>query len=528
MIPEIRSSFPFSDSIRAIAITLTVMLGILLTPSSARTQIFRGDEDPDRPRKAAKIVLHETISGFVALMIERKFDQAIADGAKVIILDIHSPGGEVPATFHLVDMVLEAKDVETVALIEKDAISGAAILSLACDRILIRKDARIGDAGEIVKGADGAYRYTEAKSRSVLAQKVRDVAQATGRPLALAEKLVDKDLVVFTIKNKADGTERFVTDREWESMPDQAAWQRGLPVREGGKEMFFTVNGARAVELGFANNNFTDPDDAAEILNVQTPIPVYQRTTQDTVIWVLNTDVMAFVLIVLGLGALLFEASAPGIGIGGLTSTLCFSLFFWSRFLGGTSGWFEVTLFVVGLIFIALEVFVIPGFGIPGISGACLLIASLVMASRRGFLGEGADRWTNLGWDIATVLAAMIVFIIAFASLATYLGRVPGFGRLALSPPSGGSTIVIEDGAQPAGVFGSTGMTGPNNAVPLWERVQVGEVGRTESPLRPVGRIWIQDELLDVTTEGNYVDSETDVKVVAKRGNQIIVRPIHS
>lgn len=495
-----------------------LFLCAVLLPAGAEAQIFKREGQESKPRKAATIELHEMITGFVALMIERKFEQAIDEGAEVVIFDIHSPGGEVPATFHLVEMVMDAKGVETVALVEKDAISGAAILSLACDRILIRGDARIGDAGEIVMGADGAYRYTEAKSRSVLAQKVRDIAEAKGRPLALAEKLVDKDLVVFRATRSSDGKTRFVTDREWESMPDRSEWERGLPVREGGKEMFFTVNGSRAVELGFADTNFENREDVAEILNVQTPIPVYRRSTQDTVLWILNSNEMAFLLIAVGLGALLFELSAPGLGIGALVCTLCFSLFFWSRFLGGTSGWLEVTLFLVGLAFIACEVFVIPGFGLPGVSGACLVVGSLVMASRRGFLGEGADRWTNLGWDIVTVLAALMVFMIGFAVLASHLGRLPGLGRLTLAPPTGDGFKVVDDHNHDA--------VGP--AAPLWQRVQVGEIGRSESPLRPVGRIRIHDELLDVTTEGDYIDRETDVRVVAKRGNQIIVRPLHA
>jgi len=149
------------------------------------------DVDPPTKRSAVIIPLHEDINPLSGALLKRKFKDAVDSGVDVIILDIHSPGGFTLVTFELMDMVLDAEGVETVAFIERDAISGAALLSLACDKIIMLPAARIGDAGEIVMGADGAFRYTEAKSRSVLAQKARDTARATGRPVALAEKMVD-------------------------------------------------------------------------------------------------------------------------------------------------------------------------------------------------------------------------------------------------------------------------------------------------------------------------------------------------
>lgn len=125
----------------------------------------------ERNRSAVIIPLHEDINPLSGALLKRKFKEAVDSDVDVIILDIHSPGGFTYVTFELMEMILAAKDVETVAFIEKDAISGAALVSLACDKIIMYPDARIGDAGEIVMGADGAYRYTEAKSRSVLCKK---------------------------------------------------------------------------------------------------------------------------------------------------------------------------------------------------------------------------------------------------------------------------------------------------------------------------------------------------------------------
>ena len=476
----------------------------------ASAQIFNRDQPDGQPRKAIVIPLHEDIDFVSGAMLQRKFQQAIDDGAEVIILDINSPGGLTMVTFELMDMVLDAEDVETVAWVQRDALSGASMLALACDKIFIEPGARIGDAGEIVAGPDGAYRYTEAKSRSVLAQKVRDTARATGRPVALAEKLVDQNLIVYSATDES-GETVYVTDRELESMDDAAKAKLtvGKPLREAGKDMFFTVNGERAVELGFADATVGSQAEVVEKLNVSTPMPVYAATGMDKFVWVMNSNFMAFVLIAVGLIALLVEASAPGIGIGALVSILSFAMFFWARFLGGTSGWLEVTLFVVGLAFIALEIFVVPGFGVPGITGAAMLIGSLVMASRRSFGLLETESWTDVGWDILTPIGALAAFMVAAIVLTSYMDVIPGLSSLAL----GGPQQTIDD-------------TPVQTVAPVWERVAVGATGIADSPLRPAGRIEVDNEYLEATTRGEFIAAGTPIEVVSKEGSRVFVRSV--
>jgi membrane-bound serine protease (ClpP class) len=467
-------------------------------------------------RTAVIIPLHEDINPLSGALLQRKFKQAIDSGADVIIFDVHSPGGYTYVTFELMDMITDAKDVETVAFIQKDAISGAALLSLACDKIIMLPDARIGDAGEIVMGEDGAFRYTEAKSRSVLAQKVRDTAQATGRPLALAEKMVDKDMIVFEATHKTTNEVRYFSDKEWQTLKDVDDWNKGKPIREAGAEMFFIANGQRAVELGMATQTVGDKSELAQVLNVKEPIREMQRTSTDTLVLLLNTGFVTFLLIAIGLIALAFELSSPGLGIGGLTSLLCFSLFFWSRFLGGTSGWLEVTLFVVGLIFIAAELFVLPGFGIAGLGGIGLVIGSLVMASQRVMIPENSEQLTSLGYDLLTVMGAFVAFIVALFLLSNYIGEIPGLSRLTLQPPV----------SEVAGVDQSGDAPGRQEMLAGWQRVNEGDLGQVVSPLRPSGKVQVDDYLVDVVTEGEFVESGRTVRVIGKQGSRVVVRPV--
>lgn len=190
---------------------------------------------------------------------------------------------------------------------------------------------------------------------------------------------------------------------------------------------------------------------------------------------------------------------------------LCFGLFFWSRFLGGTAGWLEVILFMMGLLFIAAEMFVIPGFGIAGISGIVLTLGSLVMASRRFLLPTGPEDMASLGVDVLTVGGAFVGFVVALLLLANYIGEIPGLSRLTLKPQ-----VALEgSGVQVAA---------PNAIVPGWQQVNVGDVGTTVSPLRPSGKMEFGEAMVDVVTEGDFVDAGCEVKVIGKQGARVIVR----
>ncbi|WP_047815374.1 NfeD family protein [Rhodopirellula islandica] len=500
---------PLTNVSALFAVVVMAIAFVSCTPALAQSAM--GDASSGK-RRGVLIEFKEDINPLSGALLKRKFKAAVESGADVIILDIQSPGGFTSVTFELMDMVLEAKDVETVAYIEKDAISGAALLALSTDTILMRPDARMGDAGEIVMGEDGAFRYTPAKSRSVLAQKVRDTAEATGRPLALAEKMTDKDMVVYQATNKNTGEQLYLSDKDLASKDDADQWELSPPIREAGTEMFFTVNGRRGVELGMVDQTVEGRDELAKVLNLQEPIVEMERSWTDTLVFLLNTQFVTFLLLLIGLVALAIELSAPGIGIGGLTSVLCFGLFFWARFLGGTSGWLEVVLFLAGILFIAAEIFVIPGFGVAGISGLALSLGALVMASRRFTLPENEIQWTSLAADMMTVMGAFLGFLVCLAVMAKYLGEIPGLSRLTLRP----QVMVAADGGASA-----TLVSGP-----AWQRVEVGDTGAAMSPLRPSGKVQFGDDAVDVVTEGDYIDPGTEVRVVGKQGARVTVRKV--
>ena len=114
-----------------------------------------------------------------------------------------------------------------------------------------------------------------------------------------------------------------------------------------------------------------------------------------------------------------------------------------------------------------------------------------------------------------TVTGAFAGFVIALLLLSNYIGEIPGLSRLTLKPPA------LE------GVAASEATDMSNEPMlPGWQRVSEGDVGTTMSPLRPSGKMQVDDFMVDVVTEGDFVDSGQNVRVIGKQGSRVIVRPV--
>lgn len=447
---------------------------------------------------------------------QRKLAEAVEAGAEVVVLDINSPGGRLDTTFEFTELIGET-ELETVAYIRHSAYSGAAMVALACDRIEMHPEASMGDVGVIVGGPFSPFQYVEEKERSPVVAKIRTLAEVHGRPAGLAEAMVDKDITVFRAVHREDDRTAYFTNKEWESLQAADQWDLGPPVFESREDNFLTVNGTRAVELGLAEGTSRSLDAVLDKVDAKRPVTVLAHTWVDSTIEFLNAWWVTGLLLLIGLIALLVEFSAPGIGIGGLISLLCFSLFFWSRFLGGTAGWLEVTLFVLSLAFIAAEFFIIPGFGIAGVTGIGLMIFSLVMASRRVFVPiDGAD-WLDMGWNLFTICGALLGVLLAVIFAADYFGKIPLFRGLILEPPK-----LADAGSNDA--VRPLELTKDADSVVPWLRIGVGDFGRSLSPLRPSGKAQFADDVVDVATEGEFVAADSPIRVLRKQGMRIIVR----
>ena len=162
---------------------------------------------------------------------------------------------------------------------------------------------------------------------------------------------------------------------------------------------------------------------------------VIEPTGVDIAVEFLNWWLITGLLLIVGLTGLYMEAMAPGHGVGGLVAAACFLLLFWSHFLGGTAGWLEVLLFIVGLACIAVEIFLLPGTIVPGLAGAALILVSLVMASQGFLIPETTRELHTLAGTMAMLVVSCGVFVAAAVVLTRRMDSLPLLNRLMLAPP---------------------------------------------------------------------------------------------
>ena len=500
--PQFRSA----SRLMILSVTLLVCLPGTLTAQDAEVGAVY--------KRAVLIRFTGPIYSFSEQVLKRQLERAARMKADLVVVEIYSPGGEVESSFRCAEM-LEAVNVPTVAWIPREALSGASIMALGCDRIVMRPTAQLGDAGPIYADEYGMFQHAPEKVRSNLSSRIRSLAERNGRSPALAQAMVDNTVVVHRVIHRIRGEQAFMTDNELAAPGEKDKWDVKEPVFKPNNKDFLEVTGTRAVELGLANAVAQDRQELATLLGMAGEWHVLQRTWIDTTVYVLNTPLVTVLLFLIGMVALFVEFSAPGVSLGGLLSALCFTLFFWGRFLGGTAGWLEVLLFLLGILFLLVEIFVIPGFGVAGLSGVLLIIVSLVMAGQDFLMPTTGSQWRTTGNSLLMVMGAGVGFIALSITMTRYYGGIPFLSRLALTPEP------REDG--PLEVARLTANVGQATAIEL---LDIGSVGIAETPLRPAGKAIFDDEFYDVVSEGEFVETGDQVRIMDIQGNRVIVRKV--
>ena len=465
-------------------------------------------------RKAIIIDFDGPIFGAQHAYLNNRLDRAQRIGADLIIIRLKSPGGLLEESVQLARRLSEIDWATTVAFIPEEAISGGAIIALGCDRIYMRPRGLIGDAGPIVLGPDGIFEHVEEKRVSYLHVAMRELAESKNRPSALASAMADRSLKVFPVKTKVGGEMKYLSTEQIAKLEKPDDFEVGKSIPEAGESRFLTVDGSRALELKLAEGVFESESEFLAALDFDARVDT-RMTWVDRTVYLLNRPWLTGLLLFVALIALYVELAAPGISVAGLTSLACFGVFFWSHALGGTSGWLEVLIFVLGVLCLVVEIFLLPGFGVFGLSGILLVLLSLIMATQDFVLPSNPGQWQQLQTNSLVVLGSIAVVSVLFVGQLLLLDSLPGLKRFQLKAPS-------VDPTQSAAASESL-LSKPNAEQPL---PLVGDHGVAESVLRPSGKVLFDKLLIDVVTEGDYLDPGTPVEVIRREGNRIVVRKV--
>jgi len=317
---------------------------------------------------------------------------------------------------------------------------------------------------------------------------------------------------VFRCRNRSSGEIAFHSEAELKTRPDSADWEQLELVLESQKGRFLEVSGTRAVELKLASAVVSGQEELRSRYKVDGSWEEYRPDAVDKAVYILGLWWVTGLLFVIGLVGLLYELCAPGTCIGGITALLCFALFYWSRFLSGTSGLLELTLFAAGVLFLAVEIFVLPGFGVSGVAGIILIVVSLILACQSFIIPETAHDWKTLLSSTFLVLGSCVVFCVVAAVMTRYFHNIPILNRMILAPPAADK--------EAADNKASAGDKGGKASEPA---IAIGSVGRAESPLRPIGRARFGNTFLDVVCEGDYIPKGAPLRVIEVAGHRIVV-----
>jgi membrane-bound serine protease (ClpP class) len=387
--------------------------------------------------------------------------------AELIIIEMDTYGGAVNDADDIRTMILEL-DIPIYVWINKDAASAGALISIACDSIYMAPGASIGAATVVTM--DGAA--APDKYQSYFRSTMRSTAEAKGRDPRIAEAMVDQSLVIEGITKE-------------------------------GEVITFSTSEAIA-------NNYCEAETSSisEILErsgiTDYQIFEYEKSFVESIISLFLNPFVSGILILIILGGLYFELQTPGVGFPILAATLALILYFIPLYLNGLAQYWEIAVFVLGVILLLLEIFVIPGFGIAGLSGGILIVGSLTLMmlgnDNLDFTFVPAERIVRAA--ITTLGAFLSAILILFVG-GVRLTNSQFFKRVALV-----ATQNTKDGYSSKFV----------------EEILMDKIGVAQTILRPSGRVEIDGNMYDAATRGEYIEAGTKIIVIDDSGNYLKVK----
>ncbi len=389
--------------------------------------------------------------------------------ADYVVIEMDTYGGALDAADDIRTRVMEFEKPIYV-FINKDAASAGALISIACDSIYMASGSSIGAATVVTQDGTAAPDKYQSYMRSIM----RSTAEANGRDPRIAEAMVDQTIEVDSISQE-------------------------------GKVITFSTS--EAIKHGFCEAQVKNLDEIMARSGVEDyELYEFELSMTDKIIDLFINPFVSGILILIILGGIYFELQTPGVGFPILAAVIALVLYFTPYYLNGLAENWELIMFLIGILLIALEIFVIPGFGIAGVSGLVLTVGSLILVMLNNdwfdfqFVAEG-----DLITAIFTTFVALIASFVAIFVGGVRLTESRMFQRVALQ-----TTLDKEQGY----------------TANFKKESFIGKTGEAYTILRPSGKVMIDDELHDAFTRGGYIEKGTKVEVVGEEGNSLKVKEI--
>ena len=437
----------------------------------------------DKKTLIYKIGILEEIMPSAWRFVQQGFDEANELNADIVLIHLNTYGGLVDVADSIRTKILNSH-IPVWVFIDNQAASAGALISIAADSIYMRQGASIGAATVVNQTGEKAPDKYQSFMRSIM----RSTAEAKGK---------------YPIVENGDTTFKWRRDPKIaEAMVDESIFIEGII--DTGKILTFTPE--EAMLWGFCEGKAESIENLltnAGITNYK--LVEFKPTLIDRTIGFLTSPIISGLLIMLIVGGIYFELQTPGIGFPLAIAILGAILYFAPHYIEGLAEHYEILIFIVGLLLIALEIFVIPGFGVAGISGILLVIIGLTVAmiDNEIFRDTRPFSWVEILRPLATVSVSLVSGIIISIILSRKLITSPSFPSLALN-----SSLTMEDGYI---------------GIDKNQKDTLGKTGVAVTVLRPSGRVKIGEDIFDAVSEDGFINKNEEIKVIRDEAGQVYV-----
>ena len=425
---------------------------------------------PEAPKKVYVFELNQEIFPAAWRLVKTAMEAAEAANCDYVLIKLNTYGGELSMADSIRARLLNAR-LPVIVWITQNAASAGALIAIACDSIYMKKGAAIGAASVVNQTGE----VMPDKYQSYMRGMMRSTAEQQGRDPMIAEGMVSPNSY---LKDIADS----------------------------GKIITLTAN--EALKYGYCDGLAETQESVLQQAGIgDYAVIVHETDWLDAFIAFLLNPIVNGILLMIILGGIYFEFQQPGLGFPIIASAVAAILYFAPLYLDGLAEHWEILLFIVGLALIAIEVFVTPGFGIPGFSGIVLVITGLTLALIRNInfdfsLTDSTEIWLALLRVVIPLGLSFFVFI-AFGRSILQSRMLKGF--------------VLTETQESTTSFHETIAALQN---------MLHKQGVAITSLRPSGQVEIENERYDAMAESGLLDAGTKVKVIEISGNILVVRKV--
>jgi len=420
-------------------------------------------------KKVVTMKIDDVIDPRMNRYTELALEFAEDEEADLVLIEMDTYGGAVNDADDIRTRIMEFS-IPVWVFINKDAASAGALISIACDSIYMAPGSSIGAATVVIQDGSAAPDKYQSYMRSIM----RSTAEANNRDPNIAEAMVDEDIEIDSIS-------------------------------EAGEVVTFSTS--EAIKHGFCEAEVNSIEEILEKNGITDySISEFTLSSSEKVIRFFLNPIISGMLILIIIGGIYFELQTPGIGFPLFASIVAVILYFVPYYLNGLAANWEIIMFVVGIALIAIEIFVIPGFGIAGIIGLTFTLGSLILVMLNNDLFDFSFvKASEIFRATITILAGLFgsIIIMFFGGIRLTNSKI--FRRIAL--------LAVQKRSE--------GYTSSFKQVPM-----IGKTGTAYTVLRPSGKVIIEGSLFDAYTRGDYIEKNDKIKVINDEGTSLKVKKL--